>query len=364
MIKQEENVELENLHRLEMEALVCRKLGDPTAVTVEDEKSPIFISKNHPIPQLDSPTAVRVRIKATSLNFANYLQILGKYQEKPPLPFIPGSDFSGIVDSVGPKVTNFRVGDPVCSFVALGSYAQYIVVDQSQLFHVPEGCDLVAAGALAVAFGTSHVALVHRAQLTSGQVLLVLGAAGGVGLAAVQIGKACGAIVIAVARGAEKVQLLKSLGVDHVVDLGNENVTESVKEFLKVRRLKGIDVLYDPVGGKLAKESLRLLKWGANILIIGFASGEIPVIPANIALVKNWTVHGLYWGSYKIHRPSVLEDSFKELLSWLAKGMISVHISHSYSLSEASLAFTAIKDRKAIGKVMIVFDEKTTRSKL
>ncbi|GAU42586.1 hypothetical protein TSUD_303020 [Trifolium subterraneum] len=327
-----------------MEALVCRKLGDPT-VNVEDDNSPIIVSKNHPIPQLNSPTSVRVRVKATSLNFANYLQILGKYQEKPPLPFIPGSDFSGIVDSVGSKVTNFRVGDPVCSFVALG-------------------CDLVAAGALAVAFGTSHVALVHRARLTSGQVLLVLGAAGGVGLAAVQIGKACGAVVIAVARGAEKVQLLKSLGVDHVVDLGNENVTESVKEFLKVRRLKGVDVLYDPVGGKLNKECLRLLKWGANILIIGFASGEVPVIPANIALVKNWTVHGLYWGSYKIHRPVVLEDSLKELLSWLAKGLISVHISHSYSLAEANLAFSAIKDRKVIGKVMIVFDEKSTRSKL
>ncbi|KHN44496.1 Quinone oxidoreductase-like protein 2 like, partial [Glycine soja] len=222
----------------------------------------------------------------------------------------------------------------VCSFAALGSFAQFIVVDQSQLFQVPQGCDLVAAGALAVAFGTSHVALVHRAQLSSGQVLLVLGAAGGVGLAAVQIGKACGAIVIAVARGAEKVQLLKSLGVDHVVDLGNENVTQSIKQFLQARRLKGIDVLYDPVGGKLTKESLRLLKWGAHILIIGFASGEIPDIPANIALVKNWTVHGLYWGSYKIHRPGVLEDSLKELLSWLARGLISIHISHSYPLSE------------------------------
>ncbi|XP_057458621.1 uncharacterized protein LOC130749299 [Lotus japonicus] len=346
-----------------MEALVCKKLGDPT-LGLEDNNTPIILSKNHPIPQLDSPTSVRVKIKATSLNFANYLQILGKYQEKPTLPFIPGSDYSGIVDAVGSKVESFRVGDPVCSFIALGSFAEYLVVDETQLFRVPDGCDLVSAGALAVAFGTSHVALVHRAQLTSGQVLLVLGAAGGVGLAAVQIGKACGAIVIAVARGAEKVQLLKSHGVDHVVDLTNENVTESVKEFLKARKLKGIDVLYDPVGGKLTKECLRLLKWGANILIIGFASGEIPVIPANIALVKNWTVHGLYWGSYKIHRPRVLEDSLKELLSWLARGMISVHISHSYPLSEANLAFGAIKDRKVIGKVMIVFDEKSTRSKL
>ncbi|XP_021636280.1 uncharacterized protein LOC110632372 isoform X2 [Hevea brasiliensis] len=293
-----------------MEALVCVKLGDP--VGKMDENSPIVLSKNHPIPQLDSPTAVRVRVKATSLNYANYLQILGKYQEKPPLPFVPGSDYSGIVDAVGPNVSIFKVGDRVCSFASLGSFAQFIVADQSQLFRVPEGCDLVEAAALPVAFGTSHVALVHRAHLTSSQVLLVLGAAGGVGLSAVQIGKVCGAIVIAVARGDEKVEFLKSLGIDHVVDSSKENVTVSVKDFLNARKLKGVDVLYDPVGGKSTKEALKLLNWGAQILVIGFASGEIPVIPANIALVK------------------------------------------------ASLAFCAIRDRKAIGKVMIAFDDKTS----
>ncbi|KAH9767636.1 PKS ER domain-containing protein [Citrus sinensis] len=344
-----------------MEALVCRKLGDPT-VSIHDEKSPIVLSKTEPIPQLNSSTAVRVRVKATSLNYANYLQILGKYQEKPPLPFVPGSDYSGTVDAVGPNVSNFKVGDTVCGFAALGSFAQFIVADQ---FPVPKGCDLLAAAALPVAFGTSHVALVHRAQLSSGQVLLVLGAAGGVGVAAVQIGKVCGATIIAVARGAEKIKFLKSLGVDHVVDLSNESVIPSVKEFLKARKLKGVDVLYDPVGGKLTKESLKLLNWGAQILVIGFASGEIPVIPANIALVKNWTVHGLYWGSYKIHRPHVLEDSLRELLLWAAKGLITIHISHTYSPSEANLAFSAIEDRKVIGKVMIAFDDmKSIRPRL
>lgn len=344
-----------------MEALICKDLGDPAASV----GSPIVVSRSEPIPQLESPTAVRVRVKATSLNYANYLQILGKYQERPPLPFIPGSDYSGVVDAVGSQVSKFRVGDPVCSFVSLGSFAQFIVADQSHLFPVPEGCDLVSAGALPVVFGTSHVALVHRAHLTSGQVLLVLGAAGGVGFAAVQIGKVCGATVIAVARGMEKVQVLKSLGVDHVVDSGSENVTASVKEFLKTRKLKGVDVLYDPVGGKLTKESMKLLNWGAQILVIGFASGEIPVIPANIALVKNWTVHGLYWGSYKIHQPGVLEGSLRELLSWMAKGLITVHVSHTYRLSEAKLAFSMIKDRKAIGKVMLVLDDKrSSRSKL
>ncbi|MBA0624247.1 hypothetical protein Godav_009636, partial [Gossypium davidsonii] len=245
-------------------------------------------------------------------------------------------------------------------------------------FGLPKGCDLVAAAALPVAFGTSHVALV----------LLVLGAAGGVGFSAVQIGKVCGAVVIAAARGAEKVQFLKSLGADHVVDLTSQNLTASVKGFLKSRKLKGVDVLYDPVGGKLTKESMKLLNWGAQILVIGFASGEIPVIPANITLVKNWTVHGLYWGSYSIHRPAVLEDSIQELLSWMEKGLITIHISHTYSISEerkyyssallilelveyvvsspdfpANLAFSALRDRKAIGKVMIVFDD-MGRSKL
>ncbi|KAG4201402.1 hypothetical protein ERO13_A05G276800v2 [Gossypium hirsutum] len=350
-----------------MEALLCKKLGDPASASVGNESepssSPIEVIRNYPIPQLNSPTAVRVKVKATSLNYANYLQILGKYQEKPPLPFIPGSDYAGTVDAVGPAVTKFKVGDHVCSFAALGSFASFIVQDQSLLFGLPKGCDLVAAAALPVAFGTSHVALVHRASLSSSQVLLVLGAAGGVGFSAVQIGKVCGAVVIAAARGAEKVQFLKSLGADHVVDLTNQNLTASVKGFLKSRKLKGVDVLYDPVGGKLTKESMKLLNWGAQILVIGFASGEIPVIPANITLVKNWTVHGLYWGSYSIHRPAVLEDSIQESISWMEKGLITIHISHTYSISEANLAFSALRDRKAIGKVMIVFDD-MGRSKL
>ncbi|KAK8258765.1 hypothetical protein V6Z11_D13G010900 [Gossypium hirsutum] len=343
-----------------MEALLCKRLGDPTSSSeppTSSFESPIELSRNHPIPELDSPTAVRIKVKATSLNYGTYLQIQGKYQEKHPLPFIPGSDYAGIVNAVGPSVSKFKVGDYVCAFSPVGSYATFIVQDQSQLFEVPKGCDLVAAAGLPIAFVTSHLTLVHRANLTSSQVLLVLGAAGGVGLAAVQIGKICGAVVIAVARGAEKVQLLKSLGVDHVVDLMNQNVTASVKEFLKSRNLKGVDVLYDPVGGNLAKETMKLLNWGAQILVIGFASGEIPIIPTNIILVKNWTVHGFYWGSYIIHQPAMLEDSVRDLFSWMEKGLITVHVSHTYSLSEANLAFSAIKDRKAMGKVMIVFDD-------
>ncbi|KAJ0985568.1 hypothetical protein J5N97_003924 [Dioscorea zingiberensis] len=205
-----------------MEALLCEKLGDPT-VPYNSPESPITIARSHPVPSLASPTAVRVRIHATSLNYANYLQILGKYQEKPPLPFIPGSDYSGVIEAVGDAISRFKV-------------------------------------------------------------LLVLGAAGGVELSvSFEIGKVCGGDESSlVARKCN----LRSLGVDHVVDLTKGNVTESVKKFQKIRDLKGVDVLYDPVGGKLTKESLKLLNWGANILVIGFASGEVPVIPANIALVK------------------------------------------------------------------------------
>ncbi|CAN6467543.1 unnamed protein product [Victoria cruziana] len=316
-----------------MDALVCRELGDPT-LPISDS-SPLRLSNDHPIPELSSTTSVRVRVRATSLNYANYLQILG----------------SG--------VRKFKVGDRVCSFAPLGSFAAFIVAEERDLYLVPDGCDLVAAGALTVAFGTSHVALVHRANLTAGQVLLVLGAAGGVGLSAVQIGKVCGATVIAVARGPDKLQFLKTMGADHVIDTNRESIIDSARTFLKGRGLKGVDVLYDPVGGKPLKESLKLLNWGAKVLIIGFASGEVPVFSANIALVKNWTIHGLYWGSYAIHQPGVLRESLQELLSWLAKGIIRVYISHSFRLSEANLAFSAIQERKVIGKVIIEFDDGT-----
>ncbi|MFS7936964.1 putative NADPH:quinone reductase [Helianthus anomalus] len=343
-----------------MEALVCRKLGDPTTPPDSSETTALSVSTSHPIPTLNSPTSIRIRIKSTSINYLNYLQILGKYQEKVPVPFVPGSDYSGVVESVGPEVTKFRVGDRVCSVAAVGSFAQFIVAEEKDLYGVPAGCDLVAAAALPIAYGTSYIALIHRANLKSGQVLLVLGAAGGVGLSAVQIGMICGATVIAVARGNEKVQLLKAMGVDHVVDLSKDNVIESTKAFLKTRKLKGVDVLYDPVGGKLTKESMKLLNWAAHILVIGFASGEVPVIPANIALVKNWTIHGLYFGSYGVNDPGVIKDSVKQLLSWLARGLITVNISHSYKLQEANLAFLDIRDRKVIGKVMITFDDPKT----
>nr|XP_043639102.1 quinone oxidoreductase-like protein 2 homolog [Erigeron canadensis] len=346
-----------------MEALICKKPGDPTikpdSLSSQNNTSTtaLTISTTYPIPKLDSPNSVLVRIIATSLNYATYLQVLGQYQEKFPYPFVLGSDYSGIVESVGPNVTKFKVGDRVCSFAGVGSFAQFIVAHEHDLQGVPDGCDIVAAAAIPLAYGTSYQALVYRANLKPGQVLLVLGAAGGVGLAAVQIGKICGAIVIAVSRETEKVEFLKSSGADYVVDLSKGGLIESVNAILKKRKLNGVDVLYDPVGGKLMKDSMKLLKWGAQILVIGFASGEVPVIPANIALVKNWTIHGFYLGNSEAIKPGVTEDSLKELLSWLARGLLKINIYRTYKLQEVHLAFSDIRDRKVIGKVMITFDD-------
>ncbi|CAM6114391.1 unnamed protein product [Calypogeia fissa] len=341
-------------------ALVVRKLGNPR-LPLSDENCPVEEVTSWPRPKLATPTSVRVQVKATSVNFSTVLILQGLYQEKPKLPFVPGGDFSGIVTEIGEKVTKVKVGDRVCGYVDYGSFAEEFVVDQLNLLIVPPGSDLVAAGGFPVVFGTSHVALGHRANLQPGQVLLVLGAAGGVGLAAVQLGKLMGATVIAAARGNQKLELLKSIGADFVLDPSENGIIQPVREFLKSRKLKGVDVLYDPVGGKQHKESLKLLKWGAQILIIGFASGEIPSIPANITLVKNWTVHGLYWGSYAMHQPKVMQNSFKQLFKWLGEGKLDSHISHKYPLSQANLAFEAIMDRKVIGKVLLTLDTPTSR---
>ncbi|CAK9237006.1 unnamed protein product [Sphagnum troendelagicum] len=343
-----------------MRAVVCRKIGDPTEAM--SESSAIYVNEEQPRPTLSSSsgTSLRVRVVAASVNFATVLTVEGKYQERPKLPFIPGSDYAGIVIEVGREVTDFNPGDAVCGVVDSnsGTLAEEIVTEVDRTYKVPKGVDLVQAGGLPVAFGTSHVALVHRAHLQVGQVLLVLGAGGGVGTAAVQIGKICGAIVIAAARGQEKAQLLKDLGADYVVDPSDGGLIKSVQAFLKSKNLKGVDVLYDPVGGKLFKDSMKLLKWGAHILIIGFASGEIPSIPANIVLVKNWTVHGLYWGSYLQHKPEVIRESIQELLEMLGKGTLRVNVSHTFSLDQANQAFATIQQRQVMGKVMILPGEK------
>ena len=373
-----------------MKALVCRKLGDPTkpssaggALSYE-EWVPNNAKGNDKLP----PTGVRVRVAAAALNFADMLMVQGLYQEKPPLPFVPGGEFAGEIIEVGDAVPpeTFRVGQNVAGMiVGGGAMADEVVVAhaESGCFPVPPGVDLRQAAAFPVAYGTSHIALVHRAKLKKGQTVLVLGAAGGVGMAAVQIAKALGAKVVAVARGADKMYALKAAGADACIDSdtlhgggaaearsggsgdGNRPSSSSSSAAASFAGLKaavtaalghsrGVDVLYDPIGGAAFKQGLRCVAWGGQCLVIGFASGHIPKLPLNLPLVKNITVHGVYWGSHAKHAPAVLADSMRHLLVMLMKKRLHVNVSHAYSMEEAHLAFKALAERRAVGKVVVV----------
>lgn len=286
----------------------------------------------------------------------------GLYQEKPKLPFVPGGELSGTVLEVGEGVSHVRPGDRVvCASLAGGAFAEKCLVPAAGCFPLPRTTDLVAAAGLPVAFGTSHVALCARAGLRKGQTVLVLGAAGGVGAAAVQIARVVGASVLAVASCSGrpgKAELLRELGADHVLDAAAPgfDLRKSVLAIVP----KGVDVVYDPVGGKSFTEALRCVTWGAQLLTIGYAEGDIPKVPLNILLVKNLTLHGVYWGSYMVHRPSILVESMRELVGWLAEGRIRVPVSHRVTLARAGEAFEALATRQVQGKAVLVCDASST----
>lgn len=334
-----------------MRALVVQQLGDPTKT---GDNAPLRWVQDHPRPELPA-THVRVRVVAAGLNFSDALQVQGSYQEKPQLPFIPGSECSGIVAEVGSDVTAVSEGDVVVAVSQGGCLAEEVCVHAESVYKLPAGVDLERAAGLPVAFGTSYLALVDRARIQPGQTVLVLGAAGGVGVAAVQIAKAVGCRVVAVARGADKAHRLRELGADACID--SEQLLPQGKALHKAVREAaptGVDVVYDPVGGVAFTEALRCCRWGAHVLVIGFASGTIPKLPTNIALVKNLTVHGIYWGSYITHQPEVLRAGMQQLLQWLQQGKIRVPVSHRLGMSEAASAFLALKLRQVVGKVLLL----------
>ncbi|GJP45293.1 hypothetical protein CLOM_g4697 [Closterium sp. NIES-68] len=348
-----------------MDAVVCRRVGSLKPSAPPSEKDALLaFERNFVVPSLPrAPSSKRassllIRVAAASLNFADALQIMGQYQERPPVPFVPGAEVAGVVEEVG-EGEGFKRGDRVCAVVGGGGFADLVVTNEGSCFKLPPSVPFPAAAALPVAFGTAHVALAHRACVGRGHVVLVLGAGGGVGVAAVQICKLLGATVIAVARGAEKARLLSSLGADLIIDTAQHTqkdaIREQTRQFLKDRGLPGgVDVLFDAVGGEQFKQGLRVMRWGGHVLIIGFASGAIPSIPANIALVKNLTIHGIYWGSYMQHDPSVLRSSMRQLLSWLAEGAISVHVSHTFGFDQVHQAILTLLKRKAVGKVVLL----------
>jgi len=320
-----------------MKAVVCPAFGQDLVVT------------DFPAPAL-RPACVRVRVAAAGVNFADSLITGGKYQEKMEPPFVPGMELAGTVVEVAEDVTVCRVGDRVMATVTGGAFAEEAVVDQTDIYVLPDSLDFVTAAGFPVAYGTSHLALTAKAHLKAGETLLVHGAAGGVGLTAVEVGKALGATVIATAGGPDKVRTALEHGADHGIDYKVEDIREKVKA-LTIGR--GADVIYDPVGGSVFDASLRAIAVDGRILVIGFASGTVPQIPANILLVKNVTVIGYYWGAYRKLNLALVRTSMLEALEWWAAGKLSPHVSRTLDLSEAAHAIALLKGRAATGKIVL-----------
>lgn len=293
---------------------------------------------------------VRVKIGACGLNFADLLMIKGQYQERPALPVTLGMELAGVVDAIGPNVATPAIGARVAVFAGQDGLAEYGVFAANQCLLLPDTMSMVHAAAFQVAYGTSHMALTHRARLQHGETLLVLGAAGGVGLTAVEIGKKLGARVIAVARGAEKLAAATAAGADVVFDSDTTDIKAACKD------LGGVDVIYDAVGEPMASAALRALRPEGRFLAIGFAGGTPPQFPANLLLVKNIAVIGFYWGGYLKFDPAPLRDSLSQLMAWYAAGDLHPHVSHVLALSDAAQGLTLLRDRKTTGKVVITPD--------
>ena len=290
---------------------------------------------------------VLLEIDACGLNFADLLMAKGTYQDTPEPPFTLGMEVCGTIVAHGAGVDRPAIGTRVAVFGGQGGLAEKGVFPAALCRPVPESMDSVTAAGFMVAYGTSHLALSRRARLQPGETLLVLGAAGGVGLTAVEIGKAMGATVIAVARGADKLAVAKQAGADHLIDSNTEDIKSAVKA------LGGADVVYDPVGGDAFKAALGACNREARVIVIGFASGDVPQIPANILLVKNITVIGFYWGGYLAFNAKALTDSLAELMDWHAKGKLRPHISHTLPLHQAAEALDLMRTRRSTGKVVV-----------
>jgi NADPH2:quinone reductase len=322
-------------------ALVCKELGPPESLVVEDVPSPSA-----------DPGQVVVSVKAAGLNFPDTLVIQGRYQFKPDLPFTPGGEAAGVVKEVGEGVNGFAPGDRVIAITgAAGAFAEEVAVSAQQLVPIPDGVGFETAAAFVFTYATSHYALRDRARLEQGETLLVLGAAGGVGLAAVQIGKAMGARVIAAASSKEKLAVCREHGADEVIDYTTEDLRARIKDLTAD---KGVDVVYDPVGAAYAEPAIRGMAWGGRYLVIGFAGGDIPKIPLNLTLLKGSAIVGVFWGRFTMVEPARHQELMRELLGWLAAGKVAPVISGTYPLERAADAFNDMLARKVTGKAIIV----------
>ena len=322
-----------------MRAVLCKEWAGPEKLVVEEVPS---------APIKDG--AVRIAVHAVGINFADLLLISGQYQEKPPFPFTPGMEVAGTVMEVGAGVSTLRVGDRAMALTGTGAYADEVVVDANRVYEIPDTMDYVTAAGFPVTYGTSYGAFEWRAHLQAGEWLLVFGASGGVGLTAIEIGKAIGAKVIACANGPQKLAIAQEHGADHLIDYSKEDIRERVKAITGGR---GADVVYDPVGGDAFDASLRSIAWGGRLIVIGFASGRIPQAPANILLVKNIDVIGFYWGSYQARKPQLLRDSYTKLFQWYKEGKLKPHTSAQMDLKDVTVAMELLRQRKSTGKVVL-----------
>jgi NADPH2:quinone reductase len=323
-----------------MKAVQCVEWGPPERLVVAEVAVPE--------PQ---PGEVRVRVAAAGVNFPDALIVQKKYQVQPPLPFTPGTEVAGTVDKVGEGVRHVKAGDRVIAFVGIGGFAEYACAPAALVAPIPPGVSDEVAAAFTLTYATSHHALFDRGALKSGETLLVLGAGGGVGLAAVELGRVAGARVIAAASSAEKLEAARAHGADVLIDYAKQDLREAVKAATEG---KGADVVYDPVGGPLTEAAVRSLAWRGRLLVIGFAQGEIPQIPANLLLIKGTSAVGVFWGDFARREPKANGAMLAELFGWLAAGKLRPHVSKTFSLQDVPLALRSLLDRAAVGKLVVV----------
>lgn len=296
------------------------------------------------------PGEVLVEVAAAGLNFADSLLIAGKYQVRPQPPFTPGFEVAGRVRAIGAGVARIGPGERVLAILDGGGYAELALAQEKDVFRIPDAMEFAAAAGFGIAYGTAYGAFAWRAALKPGETALVLGAAGGVGLTAVEVAKAMGATVIAAAGGPEKLAVAKAHGADHLIDYKADNLRQRIKEICDGR---GADVVFDPVGGELFDQAMRSANWGARLVVVGFAGGAVPQIPANILLVKNLAALGLYWGSYRERQPAMVADSFRQLFRWYEEGKLKPLVSNRFALADAPTALTLLTERRATGKVVL-----------
>jgi NADPH2:quinone reductase len=322
-----------------MKAILCTRAGTPDELELADLPDPIA-----------GPGEAVVRVAAAALNFFDTLIIAGKYQYKPAFPFSPGAEFAGLVESVGPGVTNFASGDRVMGYTRCGAAREKFVSPADKLIRLPPGFDFERAAGLTVTYGTSYYALKDRGSLLPGETLTVLGASGGVGLAAVELGKAMGARVIACASSDDKLAFARAHGADAGVNYAREDLREALR---RLGGERGIDVVYDPIGGTYAEPALRSLGWNGRFLVVGFAAGDIPKLPLNLVLLKSCDVRGVFWGAWTEREPAAHRANMAEIVRWAAEGRLSAHVHASYPLAEAGRALKDIAGRKVMGKVVL-----------